>query len=341
MRIALPLAALAMAATACSGGASPSKTAKAGTPTPSPVATTPAPVPVVAAASTTDLLTGLSPRATGPLVAVKIDNAPLARPYQTGLGKAAVVYQELAEGGYTRFLAVFESSRIGSTQVGPVRSARESDIELLRTFGKIPLAFSGAQGGVIKLVRAAQAKGWLIDGSYDSLTSAYRLGERRVDARNFYVSPSAVGARKGGNGPVDIGLRFGTPSGGMAATTASARFSPDSIVGLTYLPATKTWALTQNGRPMPGVAPATVIVQKVREANSSFRDVHGMPTPYTTTTGAGSAVIFTGGQRQAATWTRLGHGTTRYRNAAGKDILLRPGPVWILLVPTTGSVSFG
>jgi hypothetical protein len=339
MRLALPLAALAMAATACGGGSTPSKTvAKASTPPPTPVATTAAPVPVVASA---DLLTGLSPKATGPLVAVKIDNAPLARPYQTGLGKAAIVYQELAEGGYTRFLAVFESSRVGAAQVGPVRSARESDIELLRTFGKIPLAFSGAQDGVIKLVRAAQSKGWLLDGSYDALTSAYRLGERRVDARNFYVSPSAVGARKRGNGPVDIGLRFGVPSGGRATTSGSARFSPDSLVGLTYVPATKTWALTQNGRPMPGVAPATVIVQKVKEANSSFRDVHGMPTPYTTTTGSGSAVVFTGGQQQAASWTRLGHGTTRYRNAAGKDVLLRPGPVWILLMPTTGRVSVG
>lgn len=338
MRIALPLAALAMAATACSGSTPPRNVAKASTPSPTPVATT---APPASATVASDLLTGLSPKSTGPLVAVKIDNAPLARPYQTGLGKAAVVYQELAEGGYTRFLAVFETSRIGSAQVGPVRSARESDIELLRTFGKIPLAFSGAQGGVIKLVRAAQSHGWLIDGSYDAVTSAYRLGERRVDARNFYVSPSAVGARKGGNGAVDIGLRFGTPSGGIPTTSGSARFSPDSLVGLRYVPASKTWTLTQNGRPMQGVAPATVIVQKVKEANSSFRDVHGMPTPYTTTTGSGSAVIFTAGQHQAASWTRLGHGTTRYRNAAGKDVLLRPGPVWILLLPTTGSVTFG
>jgi hypothetical protein len=337
MRIALPLAALAMAATACSGSTPPKKVALAATPSPTPVATTPAPAPV----TTTDLLTGLSPRSTGSLVAVKIDNAPLARPYQKGLGKAAVVYQELAEGGLTRFLAVYETSTIGSNEVGPVRSARESDIELLRAFGKIPLAFSGAQDGVVNLFLAAQRKGWLLDGSYDTVTSAYRLAEKRIDARNFYVSPTALAAKRAGNGAVDIGLRFGVPSGGIPTTSGVASFSPDSRVGLTYQPAGKTWALTQNGRPMAGVAPTTVIVQRVREATSSFRDVHGLTTPYTTTTGSGAAVVFTNGQRQAATWTRLDHGTTRYRNAAGKDVLLQPGPVWILLVPTTGSVTFG
>src|SRR5437879_2203089 len=77
----------------CSGGvkkaATPSPTASS---TPSP---TSSPVPVF------DPLTGLAPRSTAPLVAVKVDNAVLARPFQAGLGRAALVYEELVEGGST------------------------------------------------------------------------------------------------------------------------------------------------------------------------------------------------------------------------------------------------
>jgi hypothetical protein len=57
--------------------------------------------------------------------------------------------------------------------------------------------------------------------------------------------------------------------------------------------------------------------------------------------GRGAAVILTKGKSQAGTWVRNGHGATHYRDSKGKDILLAPGPVWILLVPTSGSVTLG
>jgi hypothetical protein len=69
----------------------------------------------------------------GPVIAVKIDNIVNARP-QTGLQDADIVYVLPVEGGLSRFLAVF-SSRLPPV-IGPVRSAREDDLELLRQFGK-------------------------------------------------------------------------------------------------------------------------------------------------------------------------------------------------------------
>lgn len=76
----------------------------------------------------------------GSVLAVKIDNVRAARP-QTGLDAADVVYAEQVEGGLSRLMAVYASKF--PKVIGPVRSARESDLELLRQFDEPTLAFSG------------------------------------------------------------------------------------------------------------------------------------------------------------------------------------------------------
>ncbi|MGJ3561893.1 DUF3048 domain-containing protein [Streptomyces sp. INA 01156] len=76
------------------------------------------------------------------VLAVKLDNTPAARP-QTGLDAADVVYVEQVEGGLSRLMAVY-ATRLPES-VGPVRSAREADLELLRQFDRPILAFSGAE----------------------------------------------------------------------------------------------------------------------------------------------------------------------------------------------------
>lgn len=319
---------------ACSGGSKPAAKAS---PSPTPSAT---PVVVKPVSVERDLISGTTHVSHASLVAVKVDNAPLARPYQTGLGKAAVVYQEIVEGGYTRFLAVFESDIAGSTEVGPIRSGRESDVDILRGFGKIPIGFSGAQNGVKAIFHSAQSKGWLRDASYDVVPSAYRLGAQRKDARNFFTTPAKLAAAKPGTGPLDVGFRFGTPTGGLPTPTTVARFSPDSRVGLVWNAAKGSYTVSQNGGVTNGAAPTTVIIQLVNVHNSGFVDVHKQPTPRTITTGSGKAVVLRGGARVEGTWKRNGLGATHFLDATGKDITMAAGPVWVLLLPTAGSITY-
>lgn len=328
-------AGLAMTA-ACSGGGTTAKGASP-TPTPSPTAS-PTPAPTKVAPAPVDLLTGTSPRSKGTLVGIKVDNAFLAQPYQTGLGQAAVVYQELVEGGLTRLLAVFESDH-ASAEVGPIRSVRESDIELVREFGKITLGFSGGQGGVLAVVHAAQRAGFVADASYDAVPGAYRLGAQRRDARNFFAVPSRLASLRPGGAVRDIGLRFGPQPGGTPSPVVTAGFSPASRVVLRWSAATRAWSVTQNGHLMPGVAPVNVILQRVLTRGSGFKDIHGNTTPYNVTTGTGSATVLRDGKRYVGTWRRRGGGPTHFLDRAGKDLHLQPGRTWILLVPTSGSVS--
>ena len=328
----------AVAAACGSGSHSKSATRPAAvvsvTPTPS---ASPSPSPV----SDVDPLTGEAPRPTGSVVVVKVDNGGLAWPYQRGLGDAAIVYQELVEAGETRFAAVFTTGP--SHEVGPVRSVRESDVELLRQYGKVPVAFSGGNSGVKATFHAAVQAGYLLDASYDAVPQDYRLGEWRSDARNFFTTPASLAASRPGTAARDIGLRFGRlPSGGAATAVAKAVFSSYLIARARYVPATGRWAIFQDQHQVPGVAPANVIVQRVPIRMSRYVDVLGNRTPYTVTTGSGPATILRDGVALTATWKRpTASDGTHFVDATGKDVLLRPGPTWVFLLPTTGSLTLG
>jgi hypothetical protein len=322
--------------TACSGGgsaAAPSTPTPTATPTPS---ATPSPTPSPTA-STIDLLTGTTPRRSAPLVAVKVDNAVLARPYQRGLKAASIVYQELVEGGSTRLLAVLESDAAPTVEVGPIRSARETDIDLLRQYGGISIGFSGANTGVTAEFNSAARKGYLVNASYDEIPGAYRLAEHRRDAQNFFTQPGKIVSRKPGKGPTDIGLRFGAlPAGGQPVTMGTATFSGQSA--LRVRPSGGAWVLSQGGTVLP-VSPANVIIQYVTVLGSRYMDVHGNPTPYTVTTGGGRAVILRDGVRLEGHWKRTGYGATHFLDAHGRDLLLKAGPSWVVLLPSAGSLS--
>jgi len=308
-------------------GAAAVQPSSAPSPSPSP---SPSPRPPQAL----NPLTGLAPAPTGSVVVIKVDNGGLARPYQRGLDRAAVVYEELVEAGETRLAAVYTDGSSG--EVGPVRSVRESDIELLREYGTVPVAFSGGNSGVKATFHRAVRAGFLLDASYDALPGAYRLGERRKDARNFFVRPSVVAKARPGAAPRDVGLHFAPlPAGtGTPAAAAKALFSPYVTVTVTYVPETGRWAIAQNNREMPGVGPANVIVQQVPIRMSEYVDVLGNRTPYTVSTGTGPVTVLRNGVAVTGTWRRpTAKDATHYLDAGGNDIPLKPGPTWILLLP--------
>ena len=83
------------------------------------------------------------------VIAFKVDNNLNARP-QSGLQEADSVMEILVEGGMTRFLAFYMDK--ASTYVGPIRSARPTDPNLIRPYGGI-LVVSGATAGLIPAIR--------------------------------------------------------------------------------------------------------------------------------------------------------------------------------------------
>jgi hypothetical protein len=176
-----------------------------------------------AASPLTSPFTGERVTALGPVLAVKIDNIAQARP-QTGLTSVDIVYVLPVEGGLSRFLAVFSSHL--PPVIGPVRSAREDDLELVRQFGRPAFAYSGATPHLLPFIHRAR----VVD-LYAGLTSGYYRSPSRVAPHNLYAHPAQLIAEAHGASTAhDIGFRFGpVPAGGQAAASRSVTYPAASF----------------------------------------------------------------------------------------------------------------
>lgn len=343
-RSAAALLSLVALLTACGGAAAePAARPSAAPSLPASTAPTAAPAPTEAVAAAVNPLTGTAPLPVSNVVAVKIDNSPLARPFFRGLDEASIMYQELMEGGATRFLAVYAPAT--GNEVGPIRSVREGDIELLQQYGKVALGASGGNTGVLATVAEAEKNGIILDVSFDTVPGPYTKGERRKDAINFFSSPEKIDrAKPSGTKVRDIGLRFAplTPGAGFPAPRASVRFSPLSEVTVEHDAASGRYAVYQDGDRMQGYAPTNVVVQHVQIRNSRYVDVLGNPSPYTATVGTGPVAVLRDGRRLSGAWRRMApHTGTRFLDDKGRDLPLKPGPTLVLLVPAGQKLTVG
>ncbi|SDS06934.1 DUF3048 domain-containing protein [Actinopolymorpha singaporensis] len=298
----------------------------------SPTAT---PKPSSARAGSRSPFTGLpmGGRAPKRVLAVKIDNVPAARP-ATGLSRADIVYVEPVEGGLARILAVF-SSRMPAT-LGPVRSARESDIELLRQFGQPAFAYSGANSTVFSRL----AKAPLYDVSPAHAGAAYFRGRSRPIPHNLYAKPGQLLARAPkASAARDIGFRFGTqPAGGRAATSHRVSY-PSFRADFHWAAKQHRWRVAMDGTPMratdgapPG--PATVVVQYTDIRRTALKDSAGNFSPYTESVGSGRALVLRNGRAYDARWSRpRAAAGTSFTTGSGRPMTFAPGQTWVVFAP--------
>lgn len=265
-----------------------------------------------------------------PVLAVKVDNVAPARPH-TGLGSADLVYVEPVEGGQTRLLAVF-SSRLPA-RVGPVRSARESDIELLRQFGRPALAYSGAHSRLRPALAGAPFPARAADGG----APGFSRDPKRPAPHNLYLAPTKFLAGVSAVGEAaDVGFRFGdAPDGGEPTTRRTVRF-PAARCDFVWSAEHGRWLVSLDGAPghttdAGRLAATTVVVQRVRVRDSDLRDVRGTVSPYVETVGSGSAEVLRDGRAHQARWHRPAPtaGTT-FTTVDGAPLRFAPGPVWVV-----------
>ena len=186
-----------------------------------------------------------------PAVVVKIDNSPDSRP-QTGINEADIVYELLVE-GITRYALVFHSNIVDP--VGPVRSARSSDIDLVANLSTPLFSWSGGNAGVVGEVRNAERKGILIDASHDAASPAYYRANDRQAPHNLYVHlPQLLElkapANQGNPAPIFNFRKVATsPS---TTTTSSTSTTAKRSASTTTTISTPTTTTTLPGVPTPG-----------------------------------------------------------------------------------------
>ncbi|GGK87227.1 hypothetical protein Sme01_48530 [Sphaerisporangium melleum] len=275
--------------------------------------------------------TGQPVAARRPVLAVKIENTASGKP-QLGLRSADVVYVEQVEGGLTRIMAVFSSKF--PAKIGPVRSARISDLHLLPMFGKPALAYSGVQSKMIPLVQQAS----LYDVSDSAAPGAYFRQPGRVAPYNLFAdtkkllakAPKATKAR-------DIGFTFGdAPEGGTPRKSFSVRY-PAARFTFTWSADQKRWLVAQDGkRDMAAeggqLGAPTIVVQYAKTTRSEFHDFTGSYTPLIQSTGKGKAVVLRDGKAYQARWSRPDEKEgTEFTTESGEPMNFGRGQVWVVL----------
>lgn len=272
----------------------------------------------------------------GPVLAVKIDDTRSARP-QIGVEEADLVYIEQVEGGLTRLAAIF-ASKI-PTNIGPVRSARISDIDILSQFGKVIFAYSGAQRAMLSVIANANLNDY---GAQRSSPTIYTRDVSRSAPYDMVLRADLLLAKaQGDNREIalskSLGWRFGSaPAGGVAIE--SARISwPVSTYEVTWSESENRWLLSNGGVPNfaasgKQLGAATFVIQNVQISNSIYRSADGGYTPMSETIGAGTGYILRNARAFKANWSRTSaeSGTT-WTLADGSQINFAAGSIWIAL----------
>ncbi len=284
-----------------------------------------------------------------PALILKVDNSPRARP-QSGLDVADIVFEELVEGGITRFVTLFHATL--PPAAGPVRSARPVDVDLLGGLGASGFAYSGARAEVQELLATVPsvlvtegAPGFFRDPGRDA-------------PHDLYVRPTETLAHvtERGARPVrDLGWTFdAAPPDGALTCPSDATGCPDpgaSVVvemspayrtGWTYDARDGVYRRDQNGQASEvtgrgEIGAANVVVLGTRH----YVGISGYDETDATTDGA-PALVLRDGRRYAATWVKpTAADLLLLLTPEGEPFPLRPGPTWLLLpradrLPTVG-----
>jgi hypothetical protein len=264
------------------------------------------------------------------VLAVKIDNIVNARP-QTGLTHADIVYVLPVEGGLSRFLAIFSSGY--PRVIGPVRSAREDDLELLRQFGRPAFAYSGATATLLPYIHRTAR---IVD-LYDGIASGYFRDNSRIAPYNLYAHTRQL-LRQAHRASMahDIGFRFGPPPPGGKATQSASVSYPAASFRFTWSAEKGRWLVSMDGRPAVTtdggrLSPATVVIQHTTVRTSRFLE-YGKPPPYAESAGSGTALVLRDGKAWTTHWSRPNaNGGTTFTAASGQRMTFAPGQVWVVL----------
>ena len=275
----------------------------------------------------------------GPILAVKIDDTPPAHP-QINLERADVVYIEQVEGGLSRIAALYSNPSTLPDLVGPVRSARISDLDILAQYGHVGFAFSGAQKLFYPKIDAANLENISADHEPASI---YSRDLSRQEPTNLILHPAALLTKsitvehRSIDLPKDPGWKFGdAPTGGVAVDTVSFSW-PASKYSAQWSKQEKRWLLSYDGQPdlsAQGVqlGSPTLVIQKVSITPSIYHDKVGGVTPFSQTVGSGTAYLMREGRAIPIFWNRADAQTpTTWTLKDGSPANFAPGQIWIAL----------
>jgi hypothetical protein len=277
------------------------------------------------------------------VIVVKIDNERGAHP-QTNVSAADVVYETPTEGGISRYAAIYHSQM--PREVGPVRSARLSDVFIVPQFRGI-LARVGADyvvEGTMRDNKTEDMNQFINPGPYS------RRGPHAAP-HNMYVDLPALlkaAAKRGfASAKQPPRLAFGglPKSPSSSGVAMAAAYSPAERFRWTWQSGAKLYAREHNGssegdegssKPYQA-ANVVVILAKARFGRAL--DPAGNPTLDVDLTGTGRAILFRDGRRFEGTWSASKIDLPTLKGSDGKPLTLSPGRTWFEVLPVGTAVE--
>lgn len=268
----------------------------------------------------------------------KVDNSFGARP-QAGLSQADVVYEEMVEGGITRYLAIFHS-RIPE-RFGPIRSVRPMDPDIAAPYGGI-LAYSGGQKPFVLAARAT--------GLYNaSETSEHTIGtmkrvKDRVAPHNLFVIAQKLQGRHMKLKPPTSSLVFAAKSSEASALAGKpvvkvAAIFPQTKATWVYDPTYNVFLREQDGKKTIDadfkvqVSATNVFFLNVK-IDRSFKDPRYGSVPKTIFEGKGTGKLMTGGSIIDIKWSKKDQKSQAvFTTKSGDPITVAAGNTWFEMVP--------
>lgn len=276
----------------------------------------------------------------GPSLAAKIDNHAEARP-QVGLEHSDLVFEELVEGGLTRYVAVWQSDV--PAEIGPIRSIRPMDPDIVSPLGGI-IAYSGGQPRFVAAMHATNVVN-AVHGQSDTADVMYRTKTKKAPHNVLVRAPQLIAQHADVPAPAQQ-FAFADSVGsstaaheGTATSVLSLRFGAPSTPSWTYDAATGRYLRAQAGGADLDTAGAQLSAANVIVIRVAVGNDGGVPK--TQLLGSGEAWISSGGGTVHAAWSKASRtDPIRIVDDTGTVVRLAPGNSWIELVPQSGSVEF-
>jgi len=306
----------------------------------------PQPKPASKVAPLTSTLTGLPISDVSvnqkPVTAIMIENSTDARP-QSGLDKAGVVFEAVAEGGITRFLTLWQDT--SADYIGPVRSVRPYYIQWLMGFDAA-VAHAGGSPEALNDLKAWNVKDLdqFANGAY------YQRISTRYAPHNLYTSLGqlqTLEAKKGIGAPKYTGFARKPEQPSKNPTVKSIDFNISGYyynVHYDYDAVTNTYKRSEGGKPhmtvdksgaQTQIAPKVVVALTMPQGIESD-DLH---TSYSTI-GSGHMFVFQDGTLTEGTWSKTSSTAQfTFTDEKGATLKLDPGQTWITVVGSNDDVK--
>jgi len=296
-----------------------------------------------------------------PILVVKVENNSIVRP-QTGLDRADLIFEELVEGGATRFAAAYQSNI--PDEVGPVRSVRHVDVSLAAPIADV-FAFSGGAKRTMKYVglELPTTMSQVREGApgmnrkpgvsapnnlfLDTKQMFSGVAEYDTPSSGFFV-PSPMSAAV----PVPSSSATAVPvvpaPVGKAVNTVEVAFSTLAKPNWKWNAADKLWMRSEGSNPFNNIDGSqfgtnNLVIIEIREVDAGYKGSTGGYVPRSVTSGSGRGWVLSNGQAVEVKWNKPSVvSQMELSDTNGNPFTMPTGRTWVELLPveTTGKYGF-